>query len=69
VVILLLRTGTNLAMGLAVLMAVVLFLLAYRLACTRRWWVLPLLSSPFIVIPFLLGMWFVLAIAGAAPVP
>jgi hypothetical protein len=67
--ILLLRTDTGLAVGAAVLFALALFVLARRLTCTRRWWVLPLVGSPLVVIPFLLGLLFVGAIMGIVPVP
>jgi hypothetical protein len=67
--VLFLRTDTNLAVGVTVIIAVILFFAAWRLTSTRMWWVLPLLASPFVTIPFVLGLWFILAITGVVAVP
>jgi hypothetical protein len=67
--VLFLRADTNLAVGVTLVIAVFLFFLAWRLTCTPRWWVLPLLSSPLLVIPLVLGFWFILAITGIVGVP
>ena len=68
-IVLLLRTATPLAVGVTFALAVALFLVAYLLTCSPRWWVLPLLGSPLIVLPLLVGIVFILAVLGIVPVP
>ncbi len=64
-----LRTDSIISGGGAVLIAVALFFAARRLTCSRKWWVLPLAGSPFVVGPPLLGLALVLAVMGVIPVP
>ena len=64
-----LRTDPTIAWGGTILVAIALFFAARRLTCSRRWWVAPLVGSPLVVGPFLLGLAFVLAIMGVIPVP
>ena len=68
-IVMLLRTATPLAVGVTFALAAALFLLAYLLTYTPRWWVLPLLGSPLIVLPLLTGILFILAVLGIVPVP
>ena len=67
--ILFLKTDSGVSAGATILLAVALFFVAHRLTCTRRWWILPLLGSPLVVLPLLLGVGFILVIAGVIPVP
>jgi hypothetical protein len=68
-VVLLLKTATPLAVGITFVLAAALFPISYRLTCTPRWWVLPLASSPLIVLPLLTGLLFIGALFGIVPVP
>jgi hypothetical protein len=68
-IVLLLKTATPLAIGVTLVLAAALFLISYLLTCTPRWWVLPLASSPLIVLPLLTGLLFIGALVGIVPVP
>ena len=67
--VLFLRTDSIIASSCTLIIAVALFFAAYRLTCTPRWWILPVLGSPLLVLPFIVGVLFVLALAGVVPVP
>jgi hypothetical protein len=67
--ILFLKTDTTVSVGITALFAVALFFLSRRFTSTRRWWVLPLLGSPFVVLPLLLGVLLIGMFAGIVPVP
>jgi len=67
--ILWLRTGSAVFWGGTIVIAVALFFAGRRLTRTRKWWVLPLAGSPFVVGPLLLGIGLVLAVMGIIPVP
>ena len=64
-----LKFPTVVAVVGTVLISIGLFFAARRLLCGRRWWVAPLLGSPLVVGPFLLGTAFALMIAGVLPAP
>ena len=67
--ILWLRTDPAIMWPATIVIAIALFFVIRRLTITRKWWVLPLLGSPFVVGPLLIGVAFVLAIMGVIPVP
>jgi hypothetical protein len=67
--VLFLKSSTPVAVVGTLLISIGLFFAAHSLLCSRRWWVAPLVGSPLVVGPFLLGTAFVLVIAGVLPVP
>ena len=52
-----------------ILVAIALIYAAYRLTCTKRWWVGAIIGSPLFVWPLLIGIACILAVMGILPVP
>jgi membrane-bound metal-dependent hydrolase YbcI (DUF457 family) len=63
------KTESAIAGGATLFIAVALFFAARRLTISKKWWVLPLLGSPLVLGPLMLGILLVLAIMGVVPVP
>lgn len=68
-VYLVLKTDPAIAGVGTLLIAIALFFVARRLTVSRKWWVPPLLGSPFVLGPLVVGIGFILAVMGIIPVP
>ena len=68
-VYLFLKTDSTIAGTGTLLIAIALFFVARRLTISRKWWVPPLVGSPFVLGPLVVGIGFILAVVGILPVP